>query len=427
MALLFSCIFFIMGSEIVEESDGGYEISTENREVDVVEVYSKSTNTTIITKDENSWNIYMKSKAGGGTNGRMDFTVTAIYDSYVTIRIDSDSTSEAGFTMNHPYYFNGSSWTRVYVGSTYFLDYDTNYIGYGRSSTATGITMYGYVAFQLEKTQTYDTWARIDFDFNGGTGAPSYIENRMTEQTSISGNVSLTLPSDQPTRNGYAFKGWATSKDGSPTYQPGDTVSINKTAELTYYAIWEFTGFVVTFDSNCGTEIQSQIVDVSGLVLAPDEPTLYGYTFKGWFTDDGTFLEEFDFTTPITSDITLYAKWEGVLEYTTDPVSDGIVTAINGQPGTVSFRATDSLYYSSVLWDFGDGTTSTNTYVTHYYSQPGTYTATLTVYNNHGNDTMEFLIEVPGDDSGEGIPWTITIAAVLAVVIIGALIARYLL
>lgn len=115
------------------------------------------------------------------------------------------------------------------------------------------------------------------------------------------------------------------------------------------------------------------------------------------------------------------------MEYTTDPLSDGIVTAIEGLPGTVSFRATDSLYYSSVLWDFGDGNTSTDLYATHYYSEPGTYTATLTVYNSHGSDTMEFLIEVPGDDSGEGIPWTIIIAAVLAVVIIGALIARYLL
>ena len=425
MVLLFSCIFFIMGSEVVEESDAGYEISTENREVNVVEVYSQSTNKTIITKDENSWNIYMKSKAGGGTNGRMDFTVTAIYDSYVTIRVDYDSTSEADFTTKHPYYYNGSSWNCIYVGSTYFLDYDTNYIGYGRSSTATGITMYGYVAFQLEKTQTYNTWARINFDFNGGTGTPSYVENRMTGQTSTSGNVSLTLPSDQPTRDGYAFKGWATSKDGSPIYQPGDTVSISKIAEITYYAIWEFTGFVVTFDSNCGTEIQSQIVDVSGLVLAPEEPTLYGYTFKGWFIDDGTFLDEFDFTTPITSDITLYAKWEGILEYTTDPVSDGIVTAIEGLPGTVSFRATDSMYYSSVLWDFGDGTTSTDLYATHYYSEPGTYTASLTVYNNHGSDVTTYRIEVPSADPGDdGTEWALVAAVVLIAFVSGALIAR---
>ena len=153
--------------------------------------------------------------------------------------------------------------------------------------------------------------------------------------------------------------------------------------------------FTVDFDSNGGSEVASQIIESRDCALSPEDPTLYGFVFKGWFTDDGTFQNEWNFADPVTGNMTLYAKWEGNLEFTTDPVADGKVTAVDGSPGTVSFVATNSQNYTSVLWDFGDGTSSTNIYETHYYGQPGTYTATLTVFNNHGSDTTEFIIEVP--------------------------------
>ena len=99
---------------------------------------------------------------------------------------------------------------------------------------------------------------------------------------------------------------------------------------------------------------------------------------------------------------TLYAKWEGNLQFTTDPTAQGIVTPIEGMAGAIALSATPSSDYSSVLWDFGDGTTSTNTYATHYYGQPGTYVVKLTVFNNYGEDTTEYIVEVPEMATGEG-------------------------
>ena len=181
----------------------------------------------------------------------------------------------------------------------------------------------------------------------------------------------------------------------------------------------------VTFYSN-NQIVSTQLVPSGMTVIAPDV-ILYGYILKGWFTDP-SFQHEFDFTVPVNSDIALYAKWEGILQYTTDPVADGDIVALSGQPGTISFRATDSEDFTSVLWDFGDGQVSTDLYSTHYYAEPGSYTATLTVYNNHGSDTMEFLIEVPQmAPGGGGNDLLLWVAVGLMLIVAGGLVVRRLL
>ena len=70
--------------------------------------------------------------------------------------------------------------------------------------------------------------------------------------------------------------------------------------------------FLVQFNTLGGSIVDDQKVEKYKTATAPASPTKTGYTFDGWYTssDEGTTLEtEFDFTAPITSDITLYAKW----------------------------------------------------------------------------------------------------------------------
>ena len=68
------------------------------------------------------------------------------------------------------------------------------------------------------------------------------------------------------------------------------------------------TFYTVTFNSMGGTEVSSQSIE-SGNKATETET----YTFDNWYTstDNGTTLSDtaFDFNTPITKDITLYAKW----------------------------------------------------------------------------------------------------------------------
>ena len=85
----------------------------------------------------------------------------------------------------------------------------------------------------------------IDYDTNGGTGA-------ITSQDVIKGN-KITLSTEVPTKEGYTFKGWDTSKTKvTPSYQPGDTITIDKNTKL--YAIWEVITYTLKITGSAGVE-----------------------------------------------------------------------------------------------------------------------------------------------------------------------------
>lgn len=65
--------------------------------------------------------------------------------------------------------------------------------------------------------------------------------------------------------------------------------------------------FVVTFDSDGGTPVESQTIEKGEKVSVPTNPEKEGFVFDGWYIDlDG---EKFDFDTKIDKDIKLTAKW----------------------------------------------------------------------------------------------------------------------
>ena len=96
--------------------------------------------------------------------------------------------------------------------------------------------------------------------------------------------------------------------------------------------------YKVTFSTDGGTEAAEQTVEENGRAERPSAPAKDGFTFAGWYTsaDGGTTLSEtvFDFNTPITADITLYAKWiDATVPVYKVTIADGI------ENGTVSASA----------------------------------------------------------------------------------------
>ena len=62
---------------------------------------------------------------------------------------------------------------------------------------------------------------------------------------------------------------------------------------------------MVRFNSDGGSSVSSQKVAVGATAKKPSNPTKYGYTFKEW-TLDGV---AYDFTKPVSDEITLKATW----------------------------------------------------------------------------------------------------------------------
>ena len=78
-----------------------------------------------------------------------------------------------------------------------------------------------------------------------------------------------------------------------------------------YYSNITFTvDSIVSFNSNGGSQVADLPVEYNGKAIAPSELTNPGYTFGGWYKDNTSFSNIFDFTnTAITENITLFAKW----------------------------------------------------------------------------------------------------------------------
>lgn len=66
--------------------------------------------------------------------------------------------------------------------------------------------------------------------------------------------------------------------------------------------------YTVCFDTRGGNLVPSEIVSDGGVVTRPEDPVKKGYTFIGWFTDSG-MTHAYDFSTAVSSDMTLYAGW----------------------------------------------------------------------------------------------------------------------
>ena len=109
-----------------------------------------------------------------------------------------------------------------------------------------------------------------------------------------------------PSKENHTFAGWY---NGDEKFDfDADTTNAPNVLELV--AKWEKSKYTVKFVSDHGSFKDQTIehgkpIDTDKLTI----PTVEGYTFDDWYTDN-TYTTKFDFSTPITGDTKVYAKWE---------------------------------------------------------------------------------------------------------------------
>lgn len=73
-----------------------------------------------------------------------------------------------------------------------------------------------------------------------------------------------------------------------------------------------------------------QTIEENNIVKEPQAPSAVGYTFEGWYTSVNCLdTEKYDFTTPVTSGFTLYAKWTQIKYTVTFDLQDSSLAAID--------------------------------------------------------------------------------------------------
>lgn len=118
-----------------------------------------------------------------------------------------------------------------------------------------------------------------------------------------------------PTKEKEYFVDWYKEAECTNVWDfENETVS----QDITLYAKWTSIAYTVTFETNGGSAIEAQLVPEGTFATKPaTAPTKEGNLFEGWYTEQ-TMTNLFDFYTPITKDITLYAKWMDISSITFD-------------------------------------------------------------------------------------------------------------
>ena len=227
------------------------------------------------------WTLKFNANYSGGTNPASQ---TAYIDSAITTPA---ALPRSGYTQTQWNFAADGSSNGVTPGGTI------------TTSTAGTWTMYA-----IWKKDEATQWT-ISYDANGGTGAPS-AQTKYRDQT-------LTLSSTRPTRTGYNFKGWSTTK-GSATaqYQPGGAYTAN--AGATLYAVWEIVTYNITYYANGGSGITAAQTKEYGknITLRTNGYSYTGYDFVGWCTNSAGTGNVYaaGATYSTNASLNLWAKWQ---------------------------------------------------------------------------------------------------------------------
>ncbi len=197
-------------------------------------------------------------------------------------------------------------------------------------------------------------WAPVDCSIqlyavlDGVTASKPFY--RMTAKYGSSLQTALSLiPADVLELAAY-------TRDHAFYYVTGSVVGPDAAVDLdvALYVKYKTRTFTVSFDLNDGTgKTFTQTVAYGKTATEPQPPKRPGYQFAGWYTSGRT---QFDFTTPITQNITLKASWRAV-SAVSDSSSQPTGSTRQDSSDTLPFRdvSKSSWYYNSVklAWEKG--------------------------------------------------------------------------
>ena len=168
----------------------------------------------------------------------------------------------------------------------------------------------------------------ITFNTQGGTTISSQI---------VEYGDCAREPEARPTRKGYIFTGWYTTKSAETKFNFEEPIK----GVTAVYAGWEPEVYTVKFVTGCDIEIEDQKVEFGSRATRPRVSLVKeGYTFRDWVTTNGG-SSIFNFGFVIEGNTTIYAKWDRN-EYTIEfePQNGNLSTKVKVKYGDKVSRPT---------------------------------------------------------------------------------------
>ena len=188
------------------------------------------------------------------------------------------------------------------------------YINDGLTGDAvTTITTGAYGAKQFWAKWTANTYT-VAFDKNNNDATGT-----MDNQNFTYDEAAKALAANAFERTGYTFSGWNTETDGSgnayTNQQKVQNLTTEQDATVTLYAQWTLTPYAITYHVNDGTMpgTYPTTYNIESADITLPTPTRDGYTFGGWYINDGLTG---DAVTTITTGAygakQFWAKWTAI-------------------------------------------------------------------------------------------------------------------
>jgi len=270
-----------------------------------------------------------------------------------------------GLSSTRVHTYNGAVWMDV---DGFLIALNTLVVGGGGDDPETAVDALGYLVQDTSPLK----WSADSYKFAFLlTDAVNKMDNRWgyTSMDAIAAdlkaaniNTSVIATDSPAVRASYA-----------PLYEQTGGIFVNLNSafagaleQLAYSIIRVIvTTHFVTFVDWDGRQIDRQSVVEGNIAIAPTDPDRLEYIFAGWYLEDVLF----DFSTPITEDITLVARWTPERE----PISTlRIATAQNTPaPSLVTLPRNSSVQFSvllnanaspeGIVWQISDTTFATVT------------------------------------------------------------------
>lgn len=273
---------------------GGIKITTETVFTKSTTIYAQWIATSSDSEDEDTepeeesttYTITFNAQSGSSVSSQTtstDGTLSSV-----------PTTTRTGYTFDG-WYTASSGGTKI-TTSTVFSENTTVYAQWTANTSSDSDDS----SFDSTESTTYT----ITFDANGGSVSTT------SKTTNSSGKIT-SLPT--PTREGYTFDGWFTTKTGSTKVSTSYVFS----KASTVYAQWteivdedsdQVMSYTISFDATGGTSVASRVVDANGQLSSLPTSTRTGYTFHGWYTQFA-MGELITSSTTFTGHTTLFAQW----------------------------------------------------------------------------------------------------------------------